>query len=106
MAVKGAHAELGTVTPNLMVRGGRKAIEFYVRAFGARLLYDSAMPDGHGIHAHLRIGQSIVLVTDERPPSPEGMMLGVAAPESLGATSTILELYVDCLLYTSPSPRD
>jgi uncharacterized glyoxalase superfamily protein PhnB len=53
------------------------------------------MPDGNGIHAHLRVGQSIIMVTDERPPSPEAMMLGVAAAESLGATSTILELYVD-----------
>lgn len=49
MAVKGARAELGRVTPNLMVRGGGKAIEFYVRAFGATLLYESALPGGNGI---------------------------------------------------------
>lgn len=36
----------------------------------------------------------MIMVTDEMPPSPQGM-IGVAAPESLGATSTILELYVD-----------
>src|SRR6185295_16257467 len=41
------------------------------------------------------IGLSMVLVTDERPPSPDGMILGVAAPESLGATTTILEYYVE-----------
>ena len=35
------------------------------------------------------------MITDERPPSPDGIMLGVAAPESLGATTTILEYYVD-----------
>ena len=94
MAVKGARAELGRVTPNLMVRGGRKAVEFYVRAFGATLLYESALPDGNGIHAHLKVGQSMIMVTDEPPPSPQGV-IGVAAPESLGATSAILELYVD-----------
>ena len=95
MAIRGARPEDGRVTAHLMVRGGTQAIAFYTKAFGATLLYESAMPDGKGIHAHLRIGQSLILVTDERPPSPDGMMLGIAAPESLGATTTILEYYVE-----------
>jgi hypothetical protein len=66
MAVKGARAELGRVTPNLMVRGGRKAVEFYVRAFGATLLYESALPGGNGIHAHLKVGQSMIMVALRR----------------------------------------
>jgi PhnB protein len=95
MAIKGARAEDGRVTPHLMVRGGKKAIEFYRRAFGATVLYESAMPDGNGIHAHLQVGKTMIMITDERQPSPDGIMLGVAAPESLGATTTILEYYVD-----------
>lgn len=95
MAIKNARAEDGRVTPHLMVRGGRKAVDFYTRAFGATVLYESPMPDGNGIHAHLRVGRSMIMVTDERPASPDGIMLGVAAPESLGATTTILEYYVD-----------
>jgi PhnB protein len=95
MAIKGARAEDGRVTPHLMVRGGRKAIDFYTRALGAIVLYESAMPDGNGIHAHLKVGKTMIMITDERPPSPNGIMLGVAAPESLGATTTILEYYVD-----------
>jgi PhnB protein len=95
MAIKGARPEDGRVTPHLMVRGGRKAIAFYTQAFGATVLYESPMPDGQGLHAHLRIGRSMILVTDERPPSSDGMILGVAAPESLGATTTILEYYVE-----------
>ena len=91
MAIKGARAEHGRVTVHLMVRGGRKAIEFYTRAFGASLLYESAMPDGNGVHAHLRVGASMIMITDERPPTPDGSMLGIAAPETLGATTTILE---------------
>ena len=94
MAIKGARAEDGRVTPHLMVRGGRKAVDFYARAFGATVLYESPMP-GNGIHAHLRVGRTLIMVTDERPPSPEGMLRGIAAPESLGATTTILEFYVD-----------
>jgi PhnB protein len=72
MAIKNARAEDGRVTPHLMVRGGRKAIDFYTR-----------------------VGRTMIMVTDERPPSPDGMTLGVSAPESLGATTTILEYYVD-----------
>jgi PhnB protein len=78
-----------------MVRGGQRAIEFYIRAFGARLLYESALPGGLGVHAHVQVGRTMILVTDERPPSPDGVMLGIAAPETLGATTTILEYYVD-----------
>jgi PhnB protein len=95
MAIKGARSEEGRITAHLLVRGGRKAIEFYTRAFGATVLYQSPMPHSDGIHAHLRVGRSIIMITDERPPSTEGMMLGIAAPESLGATTTILECYVE-----------
>jgi PhnB protein len=95
MAIKGARAEDGRVTPHLMVRSGRKAIDFYTRAFGATVLYESAMPGGSGLHAHLKVGKTMIMITDERPPSPDGMTLGVAAPETLGATTTILEYYVD-----------
>jgi PhnB protein len=95
MAIKGARADDGRVTPHLMVRGGRKAIDFYTRALGAIVLYESAMPDGNGIHAHLQVGKTMIMITDERPPSPDGIMLGVAAPETLGATTTILEYYVE-----------
>jgi len=50
MAIKGARAEDGRVTAHLLVRGGRTAIDFYTRAFGAAVLYESAMPDGNGVH--------------------------------------------------------
>ncbi len=94
MAIKGARADDGRITPHLMVRGGRKAVDFYTRAFGATVLYESAMPHGDGIHAHLQVGKTMIMITDEQPPSPKGLML-VAAPESLGGTTTILEMYVD-----------
>jgi len=35
VAIEGARADNGRITPHPMVRGGRKAIEFYTRAFGA-----------------------------------------------------------------------
>jgi PhnB protein len=95
MAIKGARVEDGRVTPNLLVRGGRKAVEFYKNAFGAKVLFESAMPDGFGVHVQLMVGRTVMRITDERPPSQDGIMLGVAAPESLGATTVILEYQVD-----------
>jgi uncharacterized glyoxalase superfamily protein PhnB len=95
MAIKGARAEDGRITPHLMVRGGKKAVAFYTRAFGATVLFESVMPYGDGIHAHLQVGKTMIMITDEQPPSPDGIMLGVASPETLGATTTILEYYVD-----------
>jgi PhnB protein len=94
MAITGARADNGRITPHLMVRGGRKAIEFYTRAFGATLLYESAMPHGDGLHAHLQVGKTMIMVTDEQPPGPNGVMV-VASPESVGTATTILEMYVD-----------
>jgi Glyoxalase/Bleomycin resistance protein/Dioxygenase superfamily len=70
MAIKGARADNGRITPHLMVRGGRKAIEFYTRAFGATVLYEAAMPHGDGLHAHLQIGKTMIMITDEQPPGP------------------------------------
>jgi PhnB protein len=95
MAIKGARSPEGQVTAHLLVRGGQKAIEFYTRAFGATVLFQSPLPHSSGIHAHLRVGRSMIMITDEQPPSAEGMMPGIAAPESLGGTTTILECYVE-----------
>ena len=46
-----------TITSNLTVRGGEKAIEFYKKAFGAEELGRMHGPDGKTIaYAELRIG--------------------------------------------------
>ncbi|HWH10570.1 MAG TPA: VOC family protein [Solirubrobacteraceae bacterium] len=55
---------LHTVTPRLVVDDGRAAIDFYAAAFGAELLggpFDG--PDGALIHAEIRIGDSVVMLT-------------------------------------------
>lgn len=56
-----------TITPYLIVRGARRALEFYQQAFGAtpRLCLPAA---GGGIgHAELAIGDSVVMLADEFP---------------------------------------
>jgi PhnB protein len=93
MAIKGARPEHGRITPHLLVRNSEQAIEFYKRAMGAEVLYCSPMPHGRGVHAHLRIAKTVVMLTEES--AKRGAEEWQAAPESLGGTSTILELYVD-----------
>jgi PhnB protein len=78
-----------TVTPHLTVRGAADAIAFYARAFGARERGRMPWPDGKTImHAELQIGDSIVFLADEFPD------MGCRAPQTLGAATGALHLYV------------
>ncbi|PZS01387.1 MAG: hypothetical protein DLM70_11935, partial [Chloroflexi bacterium] len=70
-----------TVTPRLVVGDGAAAIDFYQRAFGAEETGERfSSPDGTVIHAEVRIGSSIVMITGEtadvvapaRSPAPLG----------------------------------
>jgi len=57
-----------TVTPGLTVAGCTVAIEFYKKAFGAEELSVMPAPDGRSVwHAELRIGDSVVMLSDEMP---------------------------------------
>lgn len=99
MAIHGAHNKHPQITPHLIVRDARAAVDFYGRAFGATVAYSSKLPHSDGMHFHVRVGGSIIMVTDEMPsedgschpqlPSP------LRAPKSLGGTSMLLEMYVD-----------
>jgi PhnB protein len=82
---KGFH----TVTPSLVVRNAAQAIEFYKKALGAEELMRMATPTGKIGHAELKIGDSIIFVTDE---SPE---MGTKSPQTLGGTAASLYLYVE-----------
>jgi PhnB protein len=82
---KGFH----TVTPSLVVRNAAQAIEFYKKALGAEELMRMATPNGKIGHAELKIGDSIIFLTDE---SPE---MGTKSPQTLGGTAASLYLYVD-----------
>lgn len=79
-----------TVTPSLTVRGAADAIEFYKRAFGAQELERMASPDGKIAHAELKIGDSILFLSDEFPNM--GM---TKSPQSLGGCTGTLHMYVE-----------
>jgi PhnB protein len=81
---------LHTVTPRLVVRGGAAAIDFYRDAFGAEELGERFTgPNGQVIHAEVRIGDSVVMITEESDPDGPAK-----SPQSLGgAVSAIMALY-------------
>jgi uncharacterized glyoxalase superfamily protein PhnB len=78
-----------TVTPSLIVRGGATAIDFYKRALGAEQVMRIDAPDGKVMHAELKIGNSVVMLTDE---NPQWQCVG---PQTLGNTSVSFYVYVE-----------
>ena len=80
---------LHTVTPRLVVRDGRGAIDFYREAFGAEEVTERFTgPSGGLIHAEIRIGDSVVMITE----GEEGA--STRSPEALGgAVSAIMATY-------------
>ena len=77
---------LHAVTPRLVLRDGAAAIDFYRRAFGAEELGDRFTgPDGELIHAEIRIGDSVVMITEEAADA--------RSPLSVGSVTTIMATY-------------
>lgn len=62
-------------------------MEFYKKAFGAKELEKSPMPDGKLMHASFRIGDSVVMMADEFPGTRW------KAPDSAGATTVTIHVY-------------
>ena len=87
--VQAVPAGYHTVTPYLTVNDGAGALEFYKRAFGARETERMPGPGGKLMHAELRIGDSVVMLSDEFP----GMST-CKAPKSLGGTTGSIFLYL------------
>jgi len=78
-----------TVTPSLIVKEGAKAIDFYKKALGAEELMRMVGPDGKISHAEIKVGDSILFITDENP------AMGTKSPQTLGGTASNLYLYVE-----------
>lgn len=79
-----------TLTPSLTLHDAATAIEFYVRAFGAKELSRALAPDGKKIwHAELQIGDSRLMLNDEFPE------MGSRSARSLGGAPVTLWMYVE-----------
>lgn len=75
------------MTPYLSVARGVEALEFYKKAFGAKELARQLSPNGKLIHGRLRIGDSIVMLSDVFPGAD------TAAPSSVGTTTIRMHIY-------------
>ena len=67
MSAKAIRAGHHTVAPYLAIKNAAKALEFYQTAFGATEIYKLMMPDGRLGHAEIRLGDSIIMLSDEFP---------------------------------------
>jgi PhnB protein len=88
MAVKPIPEGYRTVTPYLIIKGAAAALEFYKKAFGAVevMRFEDA---GQIAHAEMRIGDSIVMLSDEHP------QMGYKSPATIGGTAGGIHLYVE-----------
>jgi PhnB protein len=89
MSVKPVPDGYHTLTPFLTVRDAVKAIEFYKQAFGAEERGVAKGPDGKVMHAELKIGDSIIMLSDEFPE------FGSKSPEAIGGSPMGLHIYLD-----------
>ena len=86
MAIHGGRPNNRQVVPYLMVRDGRAALDFYQKAFGAKVIYEAPMPGMPGIFAQFKIGESYLQLTD----IPGYDAKGPRSPETLGGTSVVM----------------
>ena len=78
-----------TLTPYLAVEDAAKAIEFYKQAFGATELMRMDAPGGKIGHAELKIGDSLVMISDPFPQST------VRPPAEVGGSTASIFMYVE-----------
>jgi uncharacterized glyoxalase superfamily protein PhnB len=89
VSVKAIPEGYHSITPFMTVRDAARAIEFYKQAFGAVEKGVMKGPDGKVMHAELRIGDSIVMLTDEFPE------FGSLSPQTSGGAGMGLHIYVE-----------
>jgi PhnB protein len=78
-----------SVIPYLHVKGAAQAIDFYKSVFGATEKGRLPDPAGNVVHAELKIGDSMIMLSDEFP------KMGALGPQSVGGTPVTLHLYVE-----------
>jgi PhnB protein len=89
MAVRAVPDGYYTVTPYLVVQGAARALEFYKQAFGATELMRIQGPDGRVGHAEIRVGNSVIMLSDENA------AMGARGPRTLGGSPISILLYME-----------
>jgi uncharacterized glyoxalase superfamily protein PhnB len=89
MAVKAIPDGYQTLTPYLVCKDAAKAIAFYQEALGATELFRMPGPGGRIMHAELKIGSSILMLSDENPER------GALSPQTVGGTPVSIFVYTE-----------
>jgi PhnB protein len=79
-----------TVTPYIVFEDAAAAIEFYKRAFGAEEVSRHLDPNGRVLHAEIRLGDSMIMLTEESPAYPD-----MQSAKKRGGSPVHLFLYLD-----------
>jgi PhnB protein len=78
-----------SVTPSITLKDSLKSIKFYKKAFGAKELGVFPAPDGKStMHAVIKIGDSIIMMGDERPGQT------CQSAETMGSSPVSFYIYV------------
>lgn len=78
-----------TVTPSMVIHNADAAMAFYAEVFGAEVLSRVYADDGITVlNAEMKIGNSLIIVSDEMP------LFGIYSPLSYGGTSMSQHLYL------------
>lgn len=85
-----------TVTPYLTVRGAKAALVFYKKAFGAVELMCLPGENDTLMHAEMKIGDSIVMLSDEC------LAFNSLSPQHYNGTPVGIMLYVENVDHTFP----
>lgn len=88
MGVKAIPEGYHSVTPYLIVDDAAEAIRFYEKALGATEIFRLPMGDRIG-HAEIRIGDSIIMLSDEWPD------MGKLGPKARGGATSSMMVYVE-----------
>ncbi len=88
MAVKAIPEGYHSITPYLVCKGAAKAIDYYTKVFGAQETVRMPGPEGRIMHAEIKIGDSMVMLSDENPER------GAVAPSGKGRSQSLM-LYTE-----------
>jgi PhnB protein len=78
-----------TLRPLCASRVRPARFEFYKKAFDATELMRLAQPDGRIGHSEIRVGDSVIMLSDEFPE------VGAISPQATGGSPVTIHLYVE-----------
>ena len=78
----------GAVLPYLVIKNAAAALDFYQNAFGAETLLRMDMPGGAVMHAEMKIGNAIFMLSEQSDD------WGNKSPDMLGDSPVTLMIYV------------